>query len=292
MMNTMRTFMLMAALTVLFVLIGQAIGGDSGMVMAFILALVINLASYWFSDRIVLSMYHAQEVSRHEAPGLYRMVEHLAGRAGIATPRLYIIPEPSPNAFATGRNPENSAVAVTQGILNSLSDQELEGVLAHEIAHIKNRDMLIGTIAATMAGAITMLANWAQWIFIFGGYGGGSDDDRPNPLVMLLMIIVAPIAAMLIQLAVSRSREYVADETGARLAGTPMGLASALRRLDRAVHGHPPFQLATRPATAHLFIVNPLTGGGIETLFSTHPPIEERIRRLEAMARSSSFGYY
>ncbi|MCC6446313.1 MAG: zinc metalloprotease HtpX [Armatimonadetes bacterium] len=281
-MNTMRTFLLMGLLTVIFVIVGQMLGGQQGMITAFMFALLMNLGTYWFSDKIVLGMYRAQEIGPHDSPMLFRTVNRLSERAGIPSPRVYIIPEAAPNAFATGRNPDHSAVAVTQGILNLLSEQELEGVIAHELAHIKNRDILIGTIAATMAGAITMLARMA---FFFGG----GDDERPNPLAMLLMMIVAPIAALLIQMAVSRSREYVADETGAHIAGSPTGLANALRRMEQAAHAHP---MDAQPATAHMFIVNPLKSGqSVMALFSTHPPTEERIRRLEEMARSAGRGF-
>lgn len=280
-MNVFRTALLLTALTLLFVFVGQAVGGQSGAMFAFVMALIMNFGAYWFSDKLVLAMYRAQPVAPNEAPRLYSMVQELATGAGLPMPRLYVIPSQSPNAFATGRNPQNAVVAVTQGILGLLSDDELKGVLAHELAHVRNRDMLIGSIAATLAGAISMLAYFARWAAIFGGFGGrGDDDDGGGILGLLVAMIVAPIAAMLIQMAVSRSREYGADETGARIAGTPYGLANALAKLERGAQTRP---LHTNPASAHLFIVNPLRGKSIWNLFSTHPPIEERIRRLQEM---------
>ena len=276
-MNTMRTFMLMAALTALFVFIGNLIGGQNGMMMAFAFAMLMNFVSYWFSDKIVLKMYQAQEAS----PGseLSGIVRNLATRANLPMPKVYIIPGDQPNAFATGRNPEHSAVAATEGIMRMLSREELSGVIGHELAHIKNRDILTGTIAATLAGAISMLAQMGQFAMFFGGR---SDDEEggSNPIVGLLMIIVAPIAAMLIQMAISRSREYVADADGARIAGNPRYLSNALRKLQMGVERIP---MAASPSTAHMFIVSPLSGGGIASLFSTHPPMEERITRLESM---------
>jgi len=280
-MNVFRTALLLTVLTLLFVFVGQAVGGQSGAMFAFALALIMNFGAYWFSDKLVLAMYRAQPVAPNEAPRLYSMVQELATSAGLPMPRLYVIPSQSPNAFATGRNPKNAVVAVTQGILGLLSDDELRGVLAHELAHVRNRDMLIGSIAATLAGAISMLAYFARWAAIFGGFGGrGDDDDGGGVLGLLAAIIVAPIAALLIQMAVSRSREYGADETGARIAGTPYGLANALAKLERGAQTRP---LHTNPASAHLFIVNPLRGKSIWNLLSTHPPIEERIRRLQEM---------
>ncbi len=278
-MNTMRTFILLAALTALLVFIGGAIGGRSGMYVAFAIALVMNFGSYWFSDKIVLRMYNAQEAS--PSSDLYSMVRTLATRAGLPMPKVYLIPEAQPNAFATGRNPEHAAVAVTEGITRLLSREELSGVIGHELAHVKNRDILIGTIAATIAGAISMIANMAQWSMIFGG-GRSSDDEEGGGGLLggLVMIIVAPIAAMLIQMAVSRSREYIADEDGARIAGNPRFLSNALRRLHAGVEQLP---MNANPATAHMFIVSPLSGGGIVSLFSTHPPMEKRIARLESM---------
>jgi len=276
--NVLRTTVLLAALTALFLVIGGAIGGNQGLFIAFVFALLMNFASYWFSDKIVLSMYGAREVSLNEAPDLYRLVQRLAQRAGIPMPRLYIIPSDAPNAFATGRNPQHGAVAVTEGILRMLDTDELAGVLAHELGHIRNRDTLIMTVAATLAGAITMLAHMAQWGAIFGfGRRDEEDSGGGGMLSLLFMAILAPIAATLIQLAISRSREYFADSTGAAVAGSPSGLARALEKLHYASQRLP---LDANPATAHLFIVNPLTGGSLVNLFSTHPPIEERIRRL------------
>ena len=276
--NVLRTTVLLAALTALFLVIGGAIGGNQGLFIAFVFALLMNFASYWFSDKIVLSMYGAREVSLNEAPDLYRLVQRLAQRAGIPMPRVYIIPSDAPNAFATGRNPQHGAVAVTEGILRTLDTDELAGVLAHELGHIRNRDTLIMTVAATLAGAITMLAHMAQWGAIFGfGRRDEEDSGGGGMLSLLFMAILAPIAATLIQLAISRSREFFADSTGAAVAGSPSGLARALEKLHYASQRLP---LDANPATAHLFIVNPLTGGSLVNLFSTHPPIEERIRRL------------
>jgi heat shock protein HtpX len=279
--NVLRTTVLLAALTALFLVIGGAIGGNQGLFVAFVFALLMNFASYWFSDKIVLSIYGAREVSLNEAPDLYRLVQRLAQRAGIPMPRVYIIPSDAPNAFATGRNPQHGAVAVTEGILRTLDTDELAGVLAHELGHIRNRDTLIMTVAATLAGAITMLAHMAQWGAIFG-FGRRDEDDSGGGgmLSLLFMAILAPIAATLIQLAISRSREYFADSTGAAIAGAPSGLARALEKLHYASQRLP---MGANPATAHLFIVNPLTGGSLMNLFSTHPPIEERIRRLRRM---------
>lgn len=280
-MNTTKTMLLMALLTVLLVVAGNLLGGQSGMVMAFGIAVVMNVGSYWFSDKIVLRMYGGQELSQADAPELFQMTQELAARGGIPMPKLYMIRGDQPNAFATGRDPQHAAVAVTEGITRMLSRDELRGVIAHELAHIKHRDILVGTIAATMAGAISMLANMAQWAMIFGG--GRSSDDREggSPLGGIVMMIVAPIAAMLIQMAISRSREYLADEGGAQMAGNPLSLANALRKLHMRSQQIP---MDASPSTAHMFIVNPLSGGGIAKLFSTHPPMEERIARLEAMA--------
>lgn len=282
--NLFKTAVLLAALTSLVVLIGQAIGGQQGMLIAFVLAIVMNFGSYWFSDRIVLAMYGAQPIEEAQAPGLYRMVRRLTTKAGIPMPRVYLIPNDTPNAFATGRNPQHAAVAVTEGIMRMLDDEELEGVLAHELSHVRNRDTLIMTVAATLAGVITYLAHMAQWAAMFGG--GRRDDEEGSSggiLGAVLLAILAPIAAMLIQLAISRSREFQADATGAQLAGRPWGLAKALEKLETAAQVAP---LGATPATAHLFIVNPLRGAGLMALFSTHPPIEERIARLRAMATS------
>jgi heat shock protein HtpX len=279
--NVLRTTVLLAALTALLLVIGGAIGGNQGLFIAFVFALLMNFTSYWFSDKIVLSMYGAREVGLNEAPDLYRLVQRLAQRAGIPMPRVYIIPSDAPNAFATGRNPQHGALAVTEGILRMLDTDELAGVLAHELGHIRNRDTLIMTVAATLAGAITMLAHMAQWGAIFG-FGRRDDEDSGGGgmLGLLFMAILAPIAATLIQLAISRSREYFADSTGAGIAGAPSGLARALEKLHYASQRLP---MDANPATAHLFIVNPLSGGSLVNLFSTHPPIEERIRRLRRM---------
>lgn len=280
-MNTMKTIILMTGLTLLLVIAGNALGGRNGMMTAFIFASMLNMATYWFSDKIVLAMYGAREVSHAQATELHSIVRELSLRAGVPMPKVYLIDSDTSNAFATGRNPDHAAIAVTRGIMNLLTQNELSGVLGHELSHIKNRDILIGTIAATVAGAISMLANMAHWTMMFGG----RRDDREggNPLLAFAMMIFAPIAAMLIQMAISRSREYLADENGAKIAGNPLSLAKALGKLHRGVQSIP---MEVNPATAHMFIVNPLSGGGFITLFSTHPPIEERIRRLEKMVRS------
>lgn len=277
-MNGLKTTFLMALLMVLAVFIGYALGGRGGMMIAFVFALGMNLVSYWFSDKIVLKMYKAQVIAESDSPRLFAIVRDLSQRAGLPMPKVYIIPTDTPNAFATGRNPEHAAVAVTNGIMNILTENELRGVLGHELAHVKHRDILIGTIAAVFAGAISMLAHMAQWAAIFGG--GRSDNERGGGLGLLVMAIVAPIAALLIQMAISRSREYLADEGGARFHGNPRDLASALAKLQRGAERIP---MRATPATAHMFIVNPLTGRGLMSLFSTHPPMEERIKRLEAM---------
>jgi heat shock protein HtpX len=277
--NMFKTALLLAVLTAMLVLLGGALGGQQGMVIAFVFALAMNFASYWWSDKIVLAMYRAQPITEAEAPGLYNTVRRLATKAGVPMPRVYLIPSEQPNAFATGRSPEHAVVAVTEGIMRILDNDELEGVLAHELAHVTNRDVLISTIAATLAGAITYLAHMAQWAAFFGG-GRHDDEDAPSPIAMMLMAMVAPIAAMLVQLAVSRSREFQADATGARLAGRTWGLSKALEKLEIAKHAVP---MDANPATAHLFIVNPLSGHALMKLFSTHPPIEERIARLRAM---------
>ena len=278
--NIFKTALLLAVLTAMLIVIGGAIGGQQGMVIAFVMALVMNVGSYWFSDKIVLAMYHAQPVDEASAPRLYAMVRTLAERAGIPMPRIYIVPGDTPNAFATGRNPQHAVIAVTEGILRILDEEELEGVLAHELAHVKNRDVLISTIAATMAGAITYLAHMAQFAAMFGGRHHDDEEGGTNPIAAIAMAIIAPIAAMLVQMAVSRSREYAADATGARLSGKPWGLAKALEKLQMA-QGIVPMN--ANPATAHLFIVNPLSGRSFANLFSTHPPLEERIERLRAM---------
>jgi heat shock protein HtpX len=282
--NLIKTGVLLAALTSLVVLIGGAVGGQQGLLIAFVLALAMNVGSYWFSDRIVLSMYGAQPIEEAQAPDLYRTVRRLTSRAGIPLPRIYLIRGETPNAFATGRNPQHAAVAVTEGAMRVLDDEELEGVLAHELSHVKNRDTLTMTIAATLAGVITYLAHMAQWAAIFGGARRDDDEHGGGTIGVLLMAILAPIAAMLIQMAISRAREFEADATGARLVGNPWGLAKALEKLEMASKMVP---MNASPATAHLFIVNPLSGGGLLALFSTHPPIQERIARLRAMAMRS-----
>jgi len=280
--NTMKTTLLLGLMTVLIILIGGAVGGQQGMIFAFFLAGIMNIGSYWFSDKIVLSMYHAQEISPQDHPEIHQIVAELAQNAGIPKPRIYMIDDDSPNAFATGRNPEHAVVAVTSGILRILSRQELKGVLAHELSHVKNRDILIGSIAATMAGAIMILANMARWATIFGGSRNSEEGEGGGGIIgLLVMTIVAPIAAMLIQMAISRSREYLADASGARFSGNPLGLAGALEKLEIASKRIP--MEDPKPATAHMFIVNPLSGRSLLNLFSTHPPIEERIARLRSM---------
>lgn len=278
-MNGMKTVILLSTMTALFVYVGQLLAGEGGMFIAFIFACLMNIVSYWFSDKIVLRMYKAKEVDESSAPELFHTVKELSVAGGLPMPRVYIIPSPNPNAFATGRNPEHSAVAVTEGILKILSREELKGVLGHELTHVKNRDILISTTAATIGGAISMIAQMAQWALIFGGRTG-DDDERGNPLVSILIIFLAPIAAMIIQMAISRSREYAADEGGAKISGNPEYLAGALRRLEE---GKTRIPMNASPSTAHMFIVNPLSGGGITKLFSTHPPTEERIKRLLEM---------
>ena len=279
--STVRTTLLLAALTVLVVWIGKMIGGQGGMVLAFIFALVMNAGSYWFSDRIVLAMYGAQPIEESQSPQLYRAVRELTAEAHLPMPRICMIPQAAPNAFATGRNPEHAAVAVTEGIMRILTPSELKGVLAHELGHVRNRDILVSSIAATLAGAIMILASMARWAAIFGGFRAGGDDDRGGGIPGLIVTaIVAPIAATLIQLAISRNREYLADETGARLAHNPEDLARALEKLEAASERIP---MDANPSTAHMFIVNPLSGKSLAGLFSTHPPIEERIRRLRSM---------
>ena len=279
--NSFKTALLLGLLTGIILGIGQLFGGSQGLVIAFVFALLINFGSYWFSDKIVLAMYHAREVSGDDAPELYRTVQNLTVRAQLPMPRLYVIPSESPNAFATGRDPQHAAVAVTEGILRIMNREELEGVIAHELSHVKNRDILIGTIAATLAGVVMMLANMARWAAIFGvGRSERDEEGGGGVLGLILMSVLAPIAAMMIQMAISRSREFLADATGAKIAGNPLGLASALAKLARASEMVP---LEARPETAHMFIVSPLTGGSFLSLFSTHPPVEERIARLRAM---------
>jgi len=279
--NVFKTGLLLAVLTAMLVLIGGAIGGQQGMVIAFVIALAMNFFSYWFSDKIVLAAYGAKPIDEAEAPRLYAIVHRLATRAGIPMPRVYLVPSETPNAFATGRSPQHAVVAVTEGIMRILDEEELEGVLAHELSHVKNRDVLISTIAATLAGAITYLAHMAQWAAMFGGRSRDDEEGGSNPIAMILLAILAPIAAMLVQMAVSRSREFQADATGARVAGKPWGLAKALEKLQMANEAVP--MADATAATAHLFIVNPLSGQTLMRLFSTHPPLEERIARLRAM---------
>lgn len=282
-MNTWKTWIFMGALSALLVVGGNLVGGPNGAMMAFLFALVMNFASYWFSDRMALSMSGAQAVTREEAPQLYAMTESLCARAGLPMPRLYIIPQDQPNAFATGRNPENAAVAVTRGLLEMMNQDEVKGVIAHELAHIKNRDILIGSLAATFAGAITMLANMAQWAMIFGG-SRQDDEEEGNAgglVGSLVMMIVAPIAASLVQMAISRNREYLADATAAEIVGSPTGLIYALQKL---AYGTKTIPLDVNPAASHMYIANPLSGAGLMNLFSTHPPIEERIQRLRTLA--------
>jgi len=281
-MNTLKTVVLLTFMTVLLVFVGGAVGGRGGMIIAFGIALVMNFVSYWFSDKIVLSMYNAKPVTESDAPELYGSVRRLSQKAGLPMPKVYIIPEPALNAFATGRNPEHGVVAVTDGILRALSREELEGVLAHELAHIKHRDILTGTIVATIAGAISMIAQMAHWAMLFGG-GRRDDDEGGSPIVALVMMIVAPIAAMLVQMAISRTREYEADKGGASIAGNPYGLVNALQKLEQGAQIVPMHD--AKPATAHMFIVNPLTGGGLMKLFSTHPPIADRVKKLKELAR-------
>jgi heat shock protein HtpX len=287
-MNTFRTTILLAALTALLIWIGDMLGGRGGAIIALLIAGAMNFISYWFSDKIVIKMYGGQEVTPQDDPELYGMVQDLTQRAGLPMPKVYMLPQDTPNAFATGRNPEHAAVAVTGGIRRILNKRELAGVLGHELSHVKNRDILVSTIAATLAGAISYLAQMAQWAMIFGG-GRDRDDEGGggNIFGLIVMMVVAPIAAMLIQMAVSRSREYGADEGGAKITGDPLALASALRKLHMGAQNLPlHVNQATANATAHMFIVNPLTGHSFATLFSTHPPMEERIARLEAMAGS------
>ena len=279
--NTLKTTMLMASLVAVFMVFGQILGGQVGMVTAFVFAAVLNVGTYWFSDKIILSRYDATEVSESNAPELHRVVSRLAEKAGIPKPAIYIIESGNPNAFATGRNPSNAAVAVTTGLLDNLNEDELEGVLAHELSHVINRDTLISTIAATLAGAIAMMATVARFGALFG-LGGRRDN---NIIVILVTAIVAPIAASVIQMAVSRSREFKADDSGARLSGKPMSLASALRKLERASQAHPMDQASEQ--TAHLFIVNPISTDNLKNLFSTHPSVEDRVNRLEEIARDT-----
>ena len=275
--NQVRTTILLAVMTALILWIGQIMGGRQGMTIALLLAAGMNFFSYWYSDKIVLKMYRAQEVDRTQAPELYEIVQTLSGKAGLPMPKLFVVPSEAPNAFATGRNPEHAVVAVTQGLLKIMDRDEVSGVLAHELAHVKNRDILVGSIAATMAGAIMVLASMARWSAIFG-WGGRSDDEGGGGVIGLIaMSILAPLAAMIIQMAISRSREYLADSSGSRFAGSSEGLARALEKLGRFSKKLP---MHANPSTAHMFIVNPLSGKSLMSLFSTHPPLEERIARL------------
>jgi heat shock protein HtpX len=276
-MNTLRTVFLLTVLTLGLVFVGGLIGGQGGALIALILAGVMNLGSYWFSDKIVIAMYRGEQVT---SGPLFEVVSEICQRHQLPMPRVYMLPQATPNAFATGRNPQHAVVAATEGILNILSREELSGVMAHEMSHVMHRDILIGSIAATIAGAIAYLAHMAQWAAIFGGFGR-DDDEGSNPVALIALAIIAPLAAMLVQMAISRSREYLADEGGARLCGNPHYLASALRKLEMANEVRPMHRV--NEATAHMFIVSPLRGGGIASLFSTHPPMEERIRRLEEM---------
>lgn len=275
-MNTLRTFFLLTLLTLVLVAVGGLIGGQGGALVALLLAGVMNFVSYWFSDKIVIKMYRGEQVT---SGPLYEVVAEICQRNSLPMPRVYLLPQETPNAFATGRNPQHAAVAATAGILNILSREELMGVMAHEMSHVTHRDILIGSIAATIAGAISYLAHMAQWAAIFGG--GRDDDEGSNPVALIALAIIAPLAAMLVQMAISRSREYLADEGGARLCGNPLYLASALRKLEMGNRALP--MARVNEATAHMFIVSPLSGGGIASLFSTHPPMAERIRRLEEM---------
>jgi len=282
--NMLRTTVLLASLTGLLVLIGDYFGGTGGMIIAFLFAVIMNFGSYWYSDKIVLKMYRAREVTPAESPNLHKIVDGLALKANIPKPKVYVVDSGMPNAFATGRNPQHAAVAVTTGILNLLSFEEIEGVLAHELAHVKNRDTLISAVAATIAGVITMLATWARWAAIFGGFGG-RDDDNGGIIGFIVMAVLAPLAATLIQLAISRSREFAADEEGARISKKPWALADALEKLE---YGNSHFQPSMRDVqaketTAHMFIVNPLKGGVLQSLFRTHPVTDERVKRLRAM---------
>lgn len=277
-MNAIKTVFLMSLMMALFLLVGYAIGGNSGMTIALIFSIVMNFGSYWFSDKIVLSMYRAKQITRAEAPKFYDMVERLAQNANLPMPKVYIINDPTPNAFATGRNPQNAAVAATTGILQSLNDEEIAGVMAHELAHVKNRDILISTIAATLVGTISYIAQMAGWLAMFGR---NDDREEGSGLGGLFLIILSPIIAMMLQMAISRSREFMADEGGAKISGNPLALANALAKISRA--NQVQHMRNVNPATAHMFIISPLFGG-IGKLFSTHPPVEERIKRLQEIA--------
>lgn len=288
-MNTMKVTILMTSLMVLFMAIGYAFGGQQGMVMAFVLAVAMNFFSYWFSDKIVLRIYRAKEVTEMDNSRLHRIVKQVATKAMMPMPRVYVIPSKAPNAFATGRNQNHAAVAATEGIMEMLNDDELEGVMGHEMAHVRNKDMLIGTIAATFAGAIGIMASIARWGMIFGGMGRSDERGGGGGLALIITAIVAPIAALLIQTAISRQREYKADAVGGQITGKFDGLARALEKMQLAPVR---LNLDERPATAHLMIVNPLSGKGLAGLFSTHPPVEERVRRLRQMATEPQYQFY
>ncbi len=282
MFNMVKTAVLMAAITALFMAIGSVLGGRQGMMLALVVALGMNFFSYWFSDKLVLKMYNAQEVDETSAPQFYRMVRELAQKAQLPMPKVYVIEEDAPNTFATGRNPEHAAVTATTGIMRVLSDRELRGVMAHELGHVRHRDILISTISATMAGAISMLANFAMF------FGGRNSEGRPsNPIAGILVMLLAPLAASLIQMAISRAREFEADRAGAEISGDPQALASALQKIQAYAHGTPLEAAERNPATAQMMIINPLSGGGLRGLFSTHPATEERVEKLMAMARGS-----
>ncbi len=284
-MNSLRTTLLLAGLTGLLLIFGQMLGGNTGMIIALGIAAVMNLGSYWYSDKIVLKMYRAREATPQQAPVLYEVTRELASRAGLPMPRVYVIDNDAPNAFATGRNPQNAAVAATTGLMRLLTREELAGVMAHELSHVQHRDTLIGAVAATFAGAIAMLANMAQWMLIFGMGRSNDNEGGGNVFGALIMMIVAPLAAGLIQMAVSRSREYAADARGAAICGNPLWLAGALRKLDAANRRILMPEAEAHPAAAHMFIINPLKGRNVAQWFSTHPPVEERIRRLEQAAQ-------
>ncbi len=282
-MNTFKTVVLMSSMMILLLIVGSTLGGEQGIIIAFVISLALNFGSYWFSDKIVLRLYRATPATQSSHPGYHAAVARLAAQAGLPMPNVYVLPSEAMNAFATGRNPEHAAVAVTEGLLRTLRPDELEGVIAHELAHVQNRDILTGTIAATLVGTITFVARMAGWAAIFGG---GRDRRESNGFADLAMLIIAPLAAVLIQMAISRSREFAADAGAARITGSPLSLANALRKLEQASDRR--IGMSANPSTAHLFIVNPLRGGGIMKLFSTHPPIEERIERLDLIARGGA----
>jgi heat shock protein HtpX len=286
-MNSLKVAILMVVMLALFAAVGYLIGGQGGMLIALVLAMGLNFFSYWFSDRLVLKMYRAREIKETDHPRLYAVVRRVAQKGMVPMPRVYIVPSKAPNAFATGRNPENAAVAATEGLLEMLNEDELEGVMAHEIAHVRNRDMLIGTVVATLAGAIGILASIARWGAIFGGYS--RDNDRGGGIGLLVAAIIAPIMAILIQTAISRQREYKADSTSGEITGKPLALASALKKLHTAPVR---LNLDQRPATAHMMIANPLSGRGMASLFSTHPPVEKRIKNLQNMVQKAAYQGY